>query len=117
MKRGVWILKFMIMGLLCVAVIGLVTQALWNWLVPDLFGGHIITYWQALGLLLLSKIFLWTFNKGAHRNHRAGWGYYWSQKWKGMSPEERERLKEKMKEKWCYPDRNKSTGDQDTTKA
>jgi hypothetical protein len=26
---------------------------LWNWLVPDLFGGPALTYWQALGLWLL----------------------------------------------------------------
>ena len=27
---------------------------LWNWLVPELFSGPVVTYWQALGLMLLS---------------------------------------------------------------
>jgi hypothetical protein len=30
--------------------------ALWNWLMPSLFGLHTITYWQALGLMALSWI-------------------------------------------------------------
>lgn len=28
---------------------------LWNWLMPDLFGLKSITFWQALGILLLSS--------------------------------------------------------------
>lgn len=28
-------------------------MALWNWLVPALFHGPAITYWQAAGLLIL----------------------------------------------------------------
>jgi hypothetical protein len=38
------------------AVFGLVVMSLWNWLMPTLFGWHVISYWQALGLLILSKI-------------------------------------------------------------
>ena len=26
---------------------------LWNWLVPELFGGPRVTYWQAVGVMLL----------------------------------------------------------------
>ena len=33
-----------------------VTMLLWNWLIPTLFSGPVISYWQALGLILLSKI-------------------------------------------------------------
>src|SRR5882672_4760635 len=112
MRRGWWILKFMVFGVVALGVIGLVTQTLWNWLVPVLFAGPILTFWQALGILALSKILFWSFGKGGgHWRHRqAGpWGYYWSQKWKGMSPEDRERFKEKMKEKWCSPEQSAST--------
>lgn len=34
---------------------------LWNWLMPAIFGLTVITFWQALGLLALSKIL---FGKG-----------------------------------------------------
>ena len=117
MKRGVWVLKFVVFGVVMLGLLGLVTQQLWNWLIPQLFAGPVVTFWQALGLILLSKIFFWSFGKGGHRGHRPGWGYYWSQKWKGMSPEERERLKQKMKEKWCYTDKYNSTEDSDTLKS
>lgn len=33
-----------------------VVMLLWNWLVPDLFNGPEVGYWQTLGLLVLSKI-------------------------------------------------------------
>jgi hypothetical protein len=103
MKRGVWVLKFLLMGIAGLLLIGLVTQLLWNALIPQLFAGPSLTFLQALGLLALSKIFFWSFGKGGHRSHKPGWGYYWSEKWKGMSPDERERLKQRMKEKWCGP--------------
>lgn len=33
-----------------------VVMWLWNWLVPELFNGPVLGYWQTLGLLVLSKI-------------------------------------------------------------
>lgn len=33
-----------------------VVMWLWNWLVPELFNGPVLEYWQTLGLLILSKI-------------------------------------------------------------
>ncbi len=109
MKRGLWILKFFLIGMLALALIGLVTQGLWNWLVPVLFAGPILTFWQALGLLALTKILFWSFGKGgSHWGHRSGgpWGYYWSKKWTAMSPEDRERFKQRMNEKWCAREKN-----------
>lgn len=104
MNRGIRILKLVVIGIVAVAVFGLVTQSLWNWLVPSLFGGPAITFWQALGLLALSKIITWGFghHKGGWRHRGGPWNPAWTQKWQSMSPEDRERFKEKMKEKWCY---------------
>ena len=105
MKRGLWIAKMVVIGVLAVGLFGLVTQTLWNWLVPVLFGGPMISIWQAFGLLILSKILFSGFggkSKG-HWGHRGS--YYWKSNWKdryaNMSPEDRERLKERMKAKWC----------------
>ena len=47
-----------------------VTMLLWNWLIPSLFSGPVITYWQALGLILLSKI-LFSSGCGGRRHHRS----------------------------------------------
>ena len=109
MNKGKWILKFVLLGIVMMVVIGLVTQSLWNWLVPIIFNGPVLTFWQTLGLLVLSKILFWSFGKGGRPwHHRSGgpWGNAWTEKWQGMSPDERERFKQKMKDKWCYPDKH-----------
>ena len=49
-------LKYVLFGIVFAAVFGFVVMSLWNWLMPAVFGWHVITYWQALGLLILSKI-------------------------------------------------------------
>ena len=56
MNKGVKILKWTVMGMIFILLFGWVTMLLWNWLVPALFNGPVITFWQTLGLLLLSKI-------------------------------------------------------------
>jgi hypothetical protein len=112
MKPGYWIGKMIVFGLAAVALVGLITMSLWNWLVPDLFHGPEINFWQALGLLILSKILFWSFGK-KHHSHGGHWRPYWKDRWTSMSPEDRERFKQKMKEKWCY----KSTIDSDESKS
>ena len=37
-------------------VFGEVVMHLWNWLLPTLFGWRQISFWQALGLLVLCRI-------------------------------------------------------------
>lgn len=81
-----------------------VTMSLWNWLVPALFAGPAITFWQTMGLLVLLKILLWPLSGGhGWKRHRGGPGRYWAARWEAMAPEDRERLKARMKEKWCGP--------------
>jgi hypothetical protein len=67
---------------------------LWNWLMPVIFGLRQITYWQSLGLLLLS----WTLFGGLR-----GWGMghrprgFMRERWDQMSPEEREKFRQGMR--------------------
>lgn len=35
---------------------GWITMLLWNWLVPAIFGLGTITFWQALGLIILTNL-------------------------------------------------------------
>ena len=46
------------MGIAFLALFTYVVMLLWNWLVPELFHGPLLTYWQTLGILVLSKILL-----------------------------------------------------------
>ena len=44
-------------GLLALAAaLGAALMLLWNWLMPEIFGLPSITYWQALGLLVLCHL-------------------------------------------------------------
>ena len=110
MKRGKKIVKVVLLVIVGIALafgFVLATMYLWNWLVPDLFNGPVITFWQALGLLVLSKILFSGFGKGGHRGGGSWKQHYWKshlkEKWNTMTPSERERLKEKIRGKWCMP--------------
>lgn len=54
------VLKGMSLGIifvaLCALILGLPLMALWNWLMPMLFGLTKITFWQAIGLNILAGI-------------------------------------------------------------
>jgi hypothetical protein len=57
---------------------GLVVQWLWNRLLPNIFSLPQITFWQALGLLALSRILFGSFGRsGGYRRddgkHRREW--------------------------------------------
>lgn len=115
MNRGLYILKCVLLGILAVLVIGLVTKLLWNWLVPSLFNGPTINYWQALGLLVLSKILFWGFGGKSHHHcshdRQEHWKRRFSDKFSHMTPAEREAFKQKMKDKWCNWEQNTSSKD------
>lgn len=95
MKRY-WILrggKFVIFVLLAATVLSFLVMALWNWLMPALFGLHTLSFWQALGLLILSKILFrgWAPAFGLHWRHRM------RDRWEQMTPEEREKFRAGMR--------------------
>lgn len=70
---------------------GTVVQLLWNWLMPMLFGLREVTFWQAVGILGLSRILFGGLGVGGHRS-RGRWG-------RDMSPEERERFRQRMRDR------------------
>jgi hypothetical protein len=106
MNKGWKIFGCVLLGVAFVLTLGWLTMILWNWLVPVLFSGPVLTFSQALALLVLSKIlFGFGFGRGnGHANHCNGtsaWKGNMYQKFSNMSPEDRESFKNKMKEKWC----------------
>ena len=50
------ILTSIILVVLICFLSGWATMLLWNWLVPMIFGLGNITFWQALGLIVLVKL-------------------------------------------------------------
>lgn len=107
MNKGKKIVKIILVGILAVLVMGTVIMLLWNWLVPVIFKGPEIGFWQALGLFVLAKIF---FGFGGGKCRKGGaysWKHRYYEKLSAMTPEDRERFKKRMSEKWCSPARDK----------
>ena len=71
---------------------GKVVQLLWNWLMPMLFGLREVTFWQAIGILALSRILFGGIGVGGRRS-RGRWDRH-------MSAEERERFRQSMRDRF-----------------
>jgi Ca2+/H+ antiporter, TMEM165/GDT1 family len=92
---------------LFVFVGGEVVRLLWNWLLPPLFGLREITFWQALGLLALSRILVGGFgmrggshSRSAMRSRMADrMADRVADRWDRMSPEERDRFRQRLRER------------------
>jgi len=85
---------------LFIAICGEVVMHLWNWLLPSLFGWREITFWQALGLLVLCRILFGGFGGHGHdrSKQRGPWG---GKRWERMTPEEREKLRQNLRNARC----------------
>lgn len=111
MNKGVKFLMCVVFGVLFIILFTYITQQLWNWLVPQLFSGPLISFWQAMGLLVLSKIIFSGFGGGKCnqcQNHRNPWKEKMREKFSHMTTEERVAFKEKMREKWCPTEKENS---------
>lgn len=80
-----------------IAIGGTLVRLLWNGLLPPIFGLPAISFWQALGLLALSRILFGGFGmrgcgpRGFMRRRHE------------MTPEERERFREALRARWGAP--------------
>ena len=85
-------------------LLSFVVMQLWNVLIPDLFHGPELTFWQALGLLVLSHILLRGWGPWRHSNgwRRDRWRRKFEEKLASMTPDEREKFKEEWQRR-CGP--------------
>lgn len=86
-----------------VAVVSAVVMLLWNALFPVIFGIVKITYWQALGILILARILFGSFRCGERSFHHHPFSRYHRdnplhEKWMKMTPEERKEFINKRRE-------------------
>jgi len=99
-----WRFRFIIIPLLVVPLAGFVVMSLWNWLAPAILGVGMITFWQAVGILILLRILFggpgrygryfhrgYAFQGyGNHYGHRgAMWRMRMYRKWQNMTPEQK----------------------------
>lgn len=98
--RALKVLKIAFFVLLVATALTYVVHGLWNWLMPSLFGLRMISFPQALGLLVLSKILF-----GGFRSRPGGPGHWrrrMMERWEQMTPEEREKFRQGMRGR-CGP--------------
>lgn len=96
-RRASRILKVVGIAIVAMGVFGLIVMSLWNWLLPMLFGLPRITFWQAWGVLLLSRILFGSMSGG--RPDRR-WRARLIDRWEQMTPEEREKFRERLRHRW-----------------
>jgi hypothetical protein len=95
-RRNPWIFVLAPFAIALFAwLFGEVVMHLWNWLLPGLFKLPQITFWQALGLLVLSRILFGGF--GGHNKNRSRWGQPSQARWAKMTPEEREKFRQRLR--------------------
>ena len=75
--KALKILKYVGFGILGVGFVILavfLTMCLWNALIPELFNGPVLSFWQTAGLFILSKILLTGVAPGGSHGHgRSDW--------------------------------------------
>lgn len=98
MKKAA-IINTILLFLLMFMLISFVLMLLWNWLMPGVFGFAMINYYQALGLLLMSKILFGGEGFYFKRKWKNAWGMHMQRKMESMSPEERELFRKKWEER------------------
>ncbi len=94
-RRKPLFLLFFIAGLFTVTA---VIMVLWNAILPSLIGFSEITYWQAMGLFILSRILFGSFRFGTSHNHPSHFNPgNLHDKLMSMDPEERKNFREEWK--------------------
>ena len=95
-NRRLRIAAMAVMGLVLLTAFGFVVMSLWNWVAPGVFGARTVTFWQAMGLLVLTRILFggWHGQPGYRMRGRM------LEKWAEMTPEERERFRQGMGGMW-----------------
>ena len=88
-KWAKFIVRFAVFAIIFVVVFGWAMHYLWNLLMPELFGLPHISFWQAPGLLALSWLLFGGWRGMPRGGHRG--------RWRGLTPEERERFANAMR--------------------
>jgi len=86
--------------------IGAIVMLLWNAILPVVIHVESISYLQALGILVLSKILFSGFRHGySGRNfHSPSKWHHLKEKWENMTDEEKAKYKEELKN-CCHPNK------------
>ncbi len=121
MNKKFWAVKiigFIIMAFAITTLLSFVVMTLWNNILTVVLHVSAVTFWQALGILVLSKILFGGF-KGRGRwggRHTEKWRREreeMQEKWHTMTPEEKEKIKQDWRNRcrvWKKPVSEQNAG-------
>jgi len=95
-RKKFYFVPFIIIGV--IAILSAIVMLLWNNVLADVVNVRQITYWQAAGLFILSKILFTSFRPGSPGGFRRG-GPPWRSKLMNLSDEERDKFKKEWEER------------------
>jgi hypothetical protein len=111
--RKKWMVRLSMVAIFLLIVIAGFGQAvlqLWNLLMPDIFGLHPISFWQAVGLMALSWLLFGGLGMFRGRPlYATHWRHRMAERLEQMPPEERERFLQGMR-RHCGGDETPTAG-------
>ena len=112
-RKRFWMFPFF--GLAAALLLGAAVRWLWNAILPDLVNVNAISYWQAVGLIVLCRILFGNFGGGPGRWNKQDFsGKFggesafgsWKNKFRNMTDEERVKFRQEMRRRCWRPPRN-----------
>ena len=106
------IAMFIVIGIAAVLLFGFIVMSLWNAILPAVLHVGTISFAQALGILLLSKLLFGGFHGGGRGGRHRRWREDMREKWEQMTPEQRAQFREDWQNRcsrWKKPSAGEST--------
>ncbi len=69
-RSAIKIFLMIVAAIVFLLLFGYGFMLLWNWLMPEVFGLPLLNYWQAVGILFMSKILFGSFGDLDNKNSR-----------------------------------------------
>jgi hypothetical protein len=98
-SKGAKIAMMIVLGIGAIFLFGFIVMSLWNAILVPVLGIGAVSFWQALGILVLCKILFGGFKGRGGFGGPPGWKNEMREKWQHMTPEEREQVKQQWREK------------------
>lgn len=109
MPRGARFIFMLAMAAAFLSLVSFIVMTLWNNLLPEILHVQVITFWQAAGIFILCKLLFGFGRMGGFGRNRMHAKHQMEDRIKTMTPEQRERFKEKLASRnfWCGEKMNK----------
>ena len=95
-RKKFYFVPFIIIGV--IGILSAIVMLLWNNVLVDVVNVKQITYWQAAGLFILSKILFTSFRPGPPGGFRRG-GPPWRNKLMNLSDEEKDQFRKEWEQR------------------